>query len=166
MPENKESQELISSELPFWKTKSFTEMSAEEWESLCDGCGRCCLMKYIEDGSEKVFYTNVACGLLDCDSCRCKSYQDRASIMLDCFTITPENIEKSNWLPSSCAYRMLYHKQNLDWWHPLVSGDNSTVHKASMSVRHRAISETELVCKEYEDYIIDWEIGDVSPIKK
>ena len=141
-------------------------MSVEEWESLCDGCGRCCLVKYIEQGSDKVFYTNVACGLLDCDSCRCQSYENRASIVSDCVTITPENIAQHDWLPASCAYRMLYHKQDLSEWHPLVSGDKKSVHEASMSVKHRVISETELNCEEYDDYIIDWEIGDTSPTKK
>lgn len=137
-------------------------MTQAEWESLCDGCGRCCLVKYIEDGSDQVFYTNVACGLLDCETCRCKNYQKRTTVMPDCVVITPDTVAENDWLPSSCAYRMLYHKQELSWWHPLVSGSNDTVHEASMSVKHRAISENELDCEEYDDYIVDWEVGDVS----
>jgi uncharacterized cysteine cluster protein YcgN (CxxCxxCC family) len=80
----------------------------------------------------------------------------------DCVTITPDNIEQHDWLPSSCAYRMLYHKQDLEWWHPLVSGSSETVHEASMSVRQRVVLESELDCNEYDDYIIDWEIGDIT----
>ncbi len=140
-------------------------MSQAEWESLCDGCGRCCLMKYVEEGTSQVFYTSVACSLLDNKTCRCTSYENRASLVSDCVNITPDNIGDNDWLPVSCAYRMLYHKQGLSWWHPLVSGDQKTVHEASMSVRHRIISASELDCDDYEDYIIDWEIGDVPPIK-
>jgi uncharacterized cysteine cluster protein YcgN (CxxCxxCC family) len=126
---------------PFWKTKTLAEMTAREWESLCDGCGRCCLVKIEDEDSGKIHLTDVACRLLDGQTCRCKHYRNRASLVDDCVRLTPENVGELGWLPKTCAYRLIDEGKNLAWWHPLVSGDPATVVEAGISIRGRTISE-------------------------
>lgn len=144
----------MSEATPFWKTKSLEEMTGEEWESLCDGCGRCCLHKLRDEGTERLSFTNVACRLLDLKSCRCSHYTDRARLVADCVSLTPETVRAVDWLPPSCAYRLLAEGKDLAWWHPLVSGDPKTVHEAGVSVRGRAVSERR--AGPLEHYIVDW----------
>lgn len=144
----------MADDLPFWKTTKLSRMSQAQWESLCDGCGKCCLNKLIDDDTGELFFTNVACRQLDLRNCRCKDYKHRQKLVPDCVRLTPRNVGKINWLPDTCAYRLLRDGQDLPWWHPLVSGDPTTVHKAGISVRGRAISETKAGA--LEDYIIDW----------
>ncbi len=126
---------------PFWKTKSLTEMTDAEWESLCDGCGRCCLHKLRDDVTDALSFTNVACRLLDTHSCRCSNYSERQTYVPDCVRLTPALVDEIDWLPPSCAYRRLDEGRDLAWWHPLVSGDPATVHAAGISVQGRAIDE-------------------------
>ncbi len=140
--------------LPFWKTTKLSQMSQAQWDSLCDGCGKCCLNKLIDDATEELFFTNAACRQLDLRSCRCKDYAHRQKLVPDCVRLTPRNVGKIKWLPDTCAYRLIREGQDLAWWHPLVSGDPNTVHKAGISVRGRAISETK--AGPLEDHIIDW----------
>lgn len=144
----------MSHSAPFWKTKALHEMSRGEWESLCDGCGRCCLHKLRDDDTGRLSYTNVACRLLDLKSCRCSSYADRTRLVPDCVSLTPEAVREIDWLPPSCAYRLLAEGKELAWWHPLVSGDPETVHEAGVSVRGRAVSERR--AGPLEHYIVDW----------
>ncbi len=142
---------------PFWKTKRLDEMSQAEWESLCDGCGRCCLNKLIyEDGTEQgqLCYTNVACRLLDLHECRCTHYETRQRHVPDCVSLTPAALREINWLPPSCAYRRLDEGRDLLWWHPLVSGDPETVHSAGVSVRGRAVGERQ--AGPLDHHIVDW----------
>lgn len=142
---------------PFWKTKRLDDMSQAEWESLCDGCGRCCLHKLIqEDGTEHghLLHTNVACRLLDLHSCACSKYPTRRQHVPDCVSLTPAALREINWLPPTCAYRRLEEGRDLLWWHPLVSGDPETVHTAGVSVRGRAISERE--AGPLEHHIVEW----------
>ncbi|MBL95683.1 MAG: hypothetical protein CMF70_10320 [Magnetovibrio sp.] len=138
----------------FWKTKSLNQMTRAEWESLCDGCGKCCLSKLEDDETREIYFTNVACRLLDLHTCRCVSYSDRKRFVPDCQTLSPKNLDKLSWLPETCAYRLLSKGEDLKWWHPLVSGDSETVHQASVSVRGRAVSERET--KNLDDYIVSW----------
>ena len=141
---------------PFWRRKSLLEMTAEEWESLCDGCARCCLVKLQDLADGATDYTDVACRLLDSDTCRCTDYANRKAVVPDCVVLTAANISDLGWMPSTCAYRLLAEGEDLAWWHPLVSGDPETVHLAGISVRHRVLSETEVDDDALEDRIVDW----------
>ncbi len=143
------------SELPFWKRKTLGEMTEGEWESICDGCGKCCLLKLEDWDTAKVSYTWVACRGLDLKSCRCKFYDHRKAEVPDCIVLKPENVETFTWLPKTCGYRLIAEGKDLYDWHPLVSGDPETVHRAGISVRGRATSE-ENFAGDLEDFIVDW----------
>ena len=138
----------------FWIYKRLQDMTAEEWESLCDGCAKCCLHK-LEDGlSNEIIYTNVACRLLDLKSCRCSDYENRSTRVPDCVTLTAESVKESEWLPATCAYRLLYQGDALPWWHPLVSGEHATVVRSGNCVCGRVVSETE--ADDLESHLITW----------
>ncbi len=141
-------------EKPFWKTKRLDEMTRDEWESLCDGCARCCLAKLEDEDTHEIAYTNVACRLLDEETCQCTRYVERSRFVPDCITLTPENVDKLSWMPSSCAYRLITEGKDLPAWHPLVAGDAQSVHWAGISVRGRVVSEREV--RDLEDYIVKW----------
>jgi uncharacterized protein len=144
-------------EVPFWQSKPLEKMTDSEWESLCDGCGKCCLNKLEEEGTDRTFYTDVGCRLLDGHTCRCGDYARRLEKVDDCVRLTPETLKTITWLPPSCAYVLLSEGKELYWWHPLVSGDPSTVHTAGVSVRGRVrASETEVSDDLLEDYIVSW----------
>ena len=137
----------------FWKNKTLRQMSSSEWEALCDGCGKCCLVKLIDDLTDDLHYTTVACKLLDCESCRCGDYENRKSLVEDCVILSPRLIEELQWMPTTCAYRLIYEGKDLYWWHPLISGSPNTVHEAGISVRGRVISEREVKDSELPKYI-------------
>lgn len=139
---------------PFWKTKRLEEMSPDEWESLCDGCARCCLAKLEDEDTGEIAYTNVACRLLDMGSCQCTRYPERSRYVPDCITLTPDNVDRLPWMPSTCAYRLVAEGKDLPAWHPLVSGDPQSVHWAGISVRGRVVPERE--AQDLEDYIVAW----------
>ena len=134
----------MSADSPFWHTKSLSEMNKAEWESLCDGCGLCCLVRFEDEETGEVAPTRVHCKLFDPQSCRCTDYADRKRQVPDCVKLTPGNIAALSWMPLSCAYRRIHEGRGLAWWHPLVSGDPETVHEAGVSVRGQTVSETEL----------------------
>ena len=129
-------------------------MTRKEWESLCDGCGRCCLLKLEDDGSGQIDFTKVACRLLDLGTCRCTRYTKRKRFVSDCIVLTADNVEQISWMPTTCAYRLIAEGRDLFWWHPLVSGDPETVHAANISVRGRVIAERR--AGDIEDHIVDW----------
>jgi uncharacterized protein len=144
-------------EVPFWRRKPLEKMTNSEWESLCDGCGKCCLNKLEEEGTDRTFYTDVGCRLLDGDTCRCRDYKHRLKKVEDCVRLTPKNLKRIVWLPPSCAYVLVSEGKDLYWWHPLVSGDPETVHTAGVSVRGRVRAcETKVPDEELEDYIVNW----------
>ena len=147
----------MTDEEPFWRRKALHEMTPAEWESLCDGCARCCLLKAEdEDALGTYYYTDIACRLLDLKTCRCSDYPHRKKRVPDCVVLTPENIAELAWMPRTCAYRVLEEGGELAWWHPLVSGDPETVKWAGISIVDRVFSEAEIHDDEFPDHIVDW----------
>jgi uncharacterized cysteine cluster protein YcgN (CxxCxxCC family) len=143
--------------MPFWREKTLEAMSPEEWESLCDGCGRCCLVKLEDEDSGDIHYTSVGCALLDGAACRCSDYPNRSATIPDCVRLTPKVVRSLSWLPPTCGYRLVSEGKDLAWWHPLVSGSSDTVHQAGVSVRGRVdASETDVPVWELTDYITTW----------
>ncbi|NTF41357.1 hypothetical protein A6U86_01545 [Rhizobium sp. AC27/96] len=143
-------------ETPFWKSKTLAEMSTSEWESLCDGCGLCCLNKLEDWDTGDVYFTSVRCKLMDSESCRCTSYPNRWDFVPDCVQLTPEKVMELEWLPPTCAYSLVKEGHDLYWWHPLISGDPETVHIARVSARARTVSENDVDVEDFEDYVVDW----------
>ena len=129
---------------PFWRRKTLSQMTAQDWESLCDGCGLCCLVRFEEEDSGEVIPTRVHCKLFDPQACACTDYADRKTQVPDCVKLTPGNIDQLPWMPLSCAYRRLHEGRDLADWHPLISGDPESVHRAGVSVRGQTVSETVL----------------------
>lgn len=143
-------------EAPFWKIKKMDEMSASEWESLCDGCGRCCLNKLEDWDTGEIHYTNIACSELDCETCRCKSYDFRFEVVPDCIDLTPQKVAEIEWLPPTCGYRLIKEGKDLPSWHPLISGNSNSVHEAGISVKGRVIPEKGLELEDYESHLVTW----------
>ncbi|GGE59518.1 YcgN family cysteine cluster protein [Actibacterium pelagium] len=143
----------------FWEKIPLKKMTREEWEALCDGCGKCCLNKLEDEDTGEVVFTRVACRLLDDDTCRCAHYETRKMIVPECIVLTPETLHKTAYfMPASCAYRRMQEGKGLADWHPLVSGDPESVHKAGISMRGQTVSEFGLPVEEWEDYLIDEEL--------
>jgi hypothetical protein len=140
----------------FWRRKPLSEMNREEWEALCDGCGRCCLHKLEDCDTGRIYYTRVACRLLDLERCRCTDYAHRRSRVDDCVELDPRALDDVSWLPKTCAYRRLAEGRPLAWWHPLVSGDPETVQRAGISVAGRVLSETDVAPDGLEEHVIRW----------
>jgi len=146
----------MSKEAPFWETKSLEEMNKEEWESLCDGCAKCCLHKLEDEDDGEVYYTKVVCRYMDMETCRCTEYQDRNTLVPECVWLRPEDVEAFHWLPLTCAYRLIAEGQDLQWWHPLVSGTTDTVHESGISVKDRVLSEKHVHPDGMEEHIVQW----------
>lgn len=142
---------------PFWETTSLERMTPQQWESLCDGCGLCCVIRFEDEDTGEVIPTKVHCKLFDSGACVCSDYANRKVHVPDCIQLTPGNIEALEWMPLSCAYRRLHEGRGLAWWHPLVSGDPETVHTVGVSVRGQTVSE--LTLAEPED-ALDFEASD------
>ena len=127
----------------FWKRKSLADMSEDEWEGLCDGCALCCMHKVEDEDTGEVFYTDVACRLLDLETCRCTNYANRAKIISECMVLSADQPDMFSWLPATCAYRLLDRGEDLPEWHPLITGDPNSVHDAGISVKGKAVSENQ-----------------------
>jgi uncharacterized cysteine cluster protein YcgN (CxxCxxCC family) len=141
---------------PFWQTTALAEMSQVQWESLCDGCGRCCLHKLEDADTGTVHYTDASCDLLDRRSCRCTDYANRAQRIPDCVTLRAGEPETLAWMPRTCAYRRLAEGRDLAWWHPLVSGSAETVHQAGISVRGKVRPARDTSPEALEERVIRW----------
>lgn len=140
----------------FWEKYPFDKLKAEEWEALCDGCGKCCLNKLEDEDSGVVVFTRVACRLLDDESCRCSQYEIRRQFVPECIVLTPKTLpDVSYFMPYSCAYRRLHEGRGLADWHPLVSGDPESVHKAGISMKGQTVPEFEVPEEEWEHYLIE-----------
>lgn len=141
---------------PFWQTLTLEQMSEDQWESLCDGCGRCCTIKIEDAETGKVYPTRAACTLLDTRTCRCTDYEHRAQRVKDCLVLDPDGVRAYGWLPDSCAYRRLAEGKELCWWHPLVSGRPESVSEAGISVRGQLISQDHVHESDLPAMIVDW----------
>ncbi len=144
--------------MSFWKEKSLAQLTTEEWEQLCDGCGKCCLNKIIDDDTDELYYTNAACKLLDGSRCQCIHYQQRFNFVPSCTKVTLDNIAELTWLPDSCAYRRLYLGRELPSWHPLIVGHSDIMHELGLSVQGKVVNETKV--KYLEDHIVTWPLKD------
>ncbi len=140
----------------WWIDKPLPEMTPAEWESLCDGCARCCLYKIQDVDTEELFYTDIACRFLDMEKCICTDYKNRHVIMPTCIVLTPENVEDINWMPSTCAYRLLSEGKDLIWWHPLVTGNKETPKDAGITINQFAILEDKNNIDKLEDHVQEW----------
>ena len=140
--------------MSFWKTKKLAEMTPEEWESLCDGCGKCCLHKLEDEDTGEIAYTNVACKLINLSTCRCTRYADRTRLVPECLDLKQYDFTQYHWLPVTCAYRLLNDGKALPIWHPLRSGRAASVKKAGISISGYAIKESAAI--NLEDHIIEW----------
>ena len=143
---------------PFWQRKSLEDMSPQEWESLCDGCARCCLNKVQDEDSGAITWTSIACDLLDGQACRCRNYAQRSKLVPDCVKLTAKGVHQLPWLPPTCAYVLVAQGKPLFWWHHLVSGSHDTVHSAGISVRGRiSARESDVEIEDYELHAIAWD---------
>ena len=140
---------------PFWQTVPLAEMTQSQWEAICDGCAKCCLVKLQDEDTDEIVFTDIVCNLLDQESCRCTQYATRTKLVPDCVKLTKENLDKIDFMPPSCAYRRLHEGKGLPDWHPLVSGRSETVEAADMSVKGRVISEI-MFSGDAEDRVVDW----------
>lgn len=141
--------------LPFWQTKSLAEMTEAEWESICDGCGKCCLVKLQDEESGDIAFTDLSCKLLDTQSCRCRHYEQRLELVPECVKLTKDNLAQIDFMPPSCAYRLLHDGKALPHWHPLVSGQADSTVRTGRSVAGRVLSETDF-SGDWETRIVDW----------
>ena len=146
----------MSLEAEYWKKKDLTAMNPEEWEALCDGCCKCCLFKFTNPNEDTVRFTNVVCRYMDLETCRCTDYDNRHVNVPDCIYLTPKIAKTVNWLPSTCAYRLVARGEDLPWWHPLKSGSPQSVFLAGESVRGKVVSEEEVDPDDMEDMVVDW----------
>jgi uncharacterized cysteine cluster protein YcgN (CxxCxxCC family) len=142
----------------FWETVPLAEMTADEWEAVCDGCAKCCLLKLEDVADGTVYFTDVHCFLLDPSTCRCGDYANRTARVPACIRLTPDRLDEVFWMPPSCAYRRLAEGRDLPDWHHLVTGDREAVHRAGASIRRRAVPEGEVAPEELEDRLVDWPV--------
>lgn len=165
-------------DMPFWQSKTLAEMSRSEWESLCDGCAKCCLNKFIDDEDtddhnelqptdhiqegEQIVYSNIACHLLNEKSCQCSQYEKRTKLVPDCVQLTQNNLAEVFFMPPSCTYRRLQEGRGMPSWHPLLhKGKKSAMHKAGMSVRGKIVKDDDVAIEDFEEYIVVWPLNDL-----
>jgi uncharacterized cysteine cluster protein YcgN (CxxCxxCC family) len=140
----------------FWRRYSLGELTRAEWEALCDGCGKCCLVKLEDEATGEVVYTDVACRLLDLGTCRCGNYPLRRQLVAGCVSMTEENLEEVlAWMPATCAYKLVHAGRDLESWHPLISGDPESVHRAGVSLRGRMVAEYEVTEEEWPEHVVE-----------
>jgi len=141
----------------FWKKKKLNELSKEEWEALCDRCGKCCVIKLEDVDTSKIYYTNVSCKLLCTKTANCKNYIDRKKIVKDCVVLSFNNLESLNWMPKTCSYKLVYEGKDLPSWHYLINGNFNKMLEQKKSVHNKVINEKKVSKNNLQDYIHDWE---------
>jgi uncharacterized cysteine cluster protein YcgN (CxxCxxCC family) len=161
---------------PYWDTTPLEYMSDEQWEALCDGCGKCCLNKFIDDEEtdagmqstehlkqgETIHFTNIVCGLLNTKTCSCSQYEKRTELVPDCVKLTKDNLDSIFYMPTSCSYRRLHEGRGLPSWHPLLNrGKKAAMHKAGMSIRGKTVFDHDVDLEKFEDYIVMWPLVDL-----
>lgn len=148
--------DITRQKIPYWESKKIHELSQEEWEGLCDGCGKCCLQKLQDEDTDQVYFTSISCRFLDTHSCKCKVYEQRFEYLPECLSLTKDNLSSAlYWLPSTCAYKLVYEEKPLPSWHHLVSEDKEVIHLLNFSVRDKVTSELEVDVDDWEDFIVD-----------
>jgi uncharacterized cysteine cluster protein YcgN (CxxCxxCC family) len=145
----------MQNQAPFWQTTALADMDEAQWEAVCDGCAKCCLVKLQDEDSGELAFTNLACRQLDLGTCRCKDYERRTQVVSDCVKLTKDNLAQIDFMPPSCAYRLLNEGKDLPDWHPLVSGTPASVVEAGMSVHGRVIPENE-GDEDAENHVVEW----------
>ncbi len=140
----------------FWESKRLEDMSQTEWEALCDGCAKCCLIKLEDEDSGEIAYTRLHCKLLDGSTCRCSDYENRKAKVPDCVILTPQSVAEIKWMPDTCAYRLIHEGKPLHDWHPLISGDPMQIHRDGHSVIGQTVSEDDVFEEDAVDWIFDW----------
>jgi uncharacterized protein len=153
-------------DLPFWKTKTLKQMTDPEWESLCDGCAKCCLVKMEDIDTKDLYFTGLHCRLLDGKTCQCTNYPERKRYVPDCVKLTPDVVATVDWLPESCAYRMVHEGKDLHDWHHLISGDPTLVHKRGYSAKGKTVSEEGVSDEDAFNYAIDWFHGPPAKVRR
>ena len=143
----------MTADVPYWKSKTLAEMSGAEWEALCDGCGKCCMVLLRDEDTGAVYETDIACRLYDPATRRCCDYARRHKKVRDCVRMTPDTVAALDWMPSTCAYRLVLRGEDLPDWHPLRSGDPQSVQRAGAAAPQALISETLIPADEFEDHI-------------
>lgn len=146
---------MSDSDPAFWRHKNLDQLSPAEWESLCDGCARCCLHRLEDEDTREIWFTNVHCRLLDTTNCRCSDYANRSVRVPECITLTPATLDDPYWLPRSCAYRLLAEGKDLPHWHPLVSGRADSVSQAGQTICGRTLCEDE-TDDDLTQHIVTW----------
>ncbi|MBE9516066.1 MAG: YcgN family cysteine cluster protein [Proteobacteria bacterium] len=140
----------------FWEQKTLQEMNQQEWESLCDGCAVCCVLKIQDEDTDEIFFTNIVCHFLDSENGRCGDYDNRCKNVPTCIQLTPENADQLYWMPNTCAYRLLAEGKPLPQWHHLISGDRESVHHSSISIRGRVVSEAHIHPDDVDEFVVEW----------
>jgi uncharacterized cysteine cluster protein YcgN (CxxCxxCC family) len=151
---------------PFWKTKTLKQMTDAEWESLCDGCGKCCLVKLEDEETQELYFTSLHCKLLNPGTCQCSDYANRKKYVPECVKLTPDSIPTLDWLPNTCAYKLVHEGQDLKDWHHLVCGDRDEVHRRGISAKGKVRSEVGVDDEDALDYLIDWAHGPAGKAKR
>ncbi len=141
---------------PFWKSKTLRQMSKDEWESLCDGCGKCCLLRMEDEDTAAVYVTDIRCKLLDAGTCQCTKYDTRKLYVPDCVQLSPKNVSKLDWVPRTCAYRLLAEGKDLPDYHHLITGDKNSIHEAGMSVKDQTVHEQDVAEADHPKHITIW----------
>tara|TARA_B100000965_G_scaffold67851_1_gene53288 strand:- start:481 stop:939 length:459 start_codon:yes stop_codon:yes gene_type:complete len=141
----------------FWLEKKLHDLNHDEWESLCDNCGKCCVIKLQNEENNELFYTNVSCKLLNTENCKCTNYENRKKFVPDCVKLTPNNLTQLNWMPATCAYKLVNEGKDLPNWHPLNQSSGSSTISEKYSVAKKVFSENEINMDKITDYIYDWD---------